>query len=102
MNATHWTTRETEVRVPARRPDMTVETIEREAMLTAAVSGNTYHLNESALAVWNLCDGRRTICQLAERLTTLYDVEFDVAVDHIEQLVTLFAESQLTCVVGGV
>jgi hypothetical protein len=94
MRTTHWTTRNSYV-APPRRTDLIEEELDGELMLFDPRSDNTYRLNETALSVWRWCDGRATTRRIARRQTRSYDVDFETALDHVEQLVMLFVESGL-------
>ena len=95
MNAKSWTSRDTEVLVPARRGNITVDVVDGEALLFDPDNGNTYQLNQTAFAAWKLCDGKNSNRQIATRLTETYEVTSDVAVDHVDQLAVMFAEARL-------
>ncbi|MHC4063162.1 MAG: PqqD family protein [Planctomycetota bacterium] len=93
--ATDWTTRQAAIVAPPRRPDVVEEEMDGEAVLFDPRSGATYRLNQTALATWRRCDGRTTTRRIAGEMTATYDVDFETALDDVEQLVLLFAESQL-------
>ena len=95
MNAPYWTTPDTAIVVPPRRNDLTEEELEGASLLFDPVNGNTYHLNQTALVVWRACDGKATTREIAKKLTDECDVDFDVALDHVEQLVPRLADSHL-------
>ncbi len=95
MDTPHWTSPDAAIVVPPRRVDLTEEEIDGASVLFDPVNGNTYQLNQTALSVWRACDGKATTRQIAERLTDEYDLAFDMALDHVEQLVPRLAESQL-------
>ena len=80
---------------PFRRDHLHVEELDGKAVLFDPKTHNMYLLNQTALAVFRRCDGRTTTRQLAESLTKTYRVAFEAALDHVEQLVALFAASQL-------
>ena len=90
----HWTTRDLFI-PPPRRIDLSVETFDGEALLSDPVTGQTHRLSQGALNVWQLCDGNRTTMALAHRQTEIFDIDFETALDHVEQLVALFAEAGL-------
>ena len=52
-------------------------------------------LNRPAAAVWEQCDGRRTTRDIATELADAYDVEFDDALNDVEELVVWLADSGL-------
>ena len=81
--------------VPPRRSDVREHQIDGEAVLFDPKTHEMYLLNPTALAVFRRCDGQTTMCQVAESLTKTHQVAFDSALDHVGQLVALFAASQL-------
>ena len=94
INANAWVTDYDPV-VPPRRNDLAEYVLDEQVVLYDPADGATYRMNETALAVWRQCDGQQTIRQLAESVTREFDVEFDAALDDVEQLAALFAESDL-------
>ena len=95
MNVPEWTNIQATVIVPRKRDDVVVEWIDDEAIICDPVNGCTFHFNATALEVWSQCDGQRTTQELAEEMTQLYDVAFELALDDVEQLVVLFTECGL-------
>ena len=64
-------------------------------MLYDPATADTHRLNQSALDVWQQCDGHKTTRELAHRQTEIYDLDLETALDHVEQLVAMFAEANL-------
>jgi hypothetical protein len=81
--------------MPLRRNDVRDYQIDAEAVLFDPKTHKILLLNQTALAVFRRCDGETTMRQVAESLTKTYHVAFDNALDHVEQLVGLFAASSL-------
>lgn len=96
MTPAHWTSRDAEIVAPPARDDVVVEELDGELVFGDPRNGLTYHLNETAHAVWRRCDGRKTTRQIATALTGEYDVDFDRALDDTEQLLVFFGEAGLT------
>ena len=90
----HWTARDVFV-PPPRRKDLLVEILDDEAILYDPATSQTHRLSRSALDVWQQCDGNRTTKALAHRQTEIYDIDQETALDHVEQIVALFAEAGL-------
>lgn len=86
--------------VPPRRRDLRENELEGEVLLVDSVTGKTHHLNRTALAVWQRCDGHETTRGLAKCQMKTFDVPFEKALDDVEQLVSLFAASDLL-ILGG-
>ena len=64
-------------------------------MLYDPATADTHRMNQSALDVWQHCDGHNTTRELAQRQTEIYDLDLETALDHVEQLVAMFAEANL-------
>ena len=94
MHEEHWTARDLFI-PPPRRKDLSVEILDEEAILYDPATGQTHRLSRSALDVWQQCDSRKTTLDLARRQTEIYDIDQETALDHVEQLVALFAEAGL-------
>ena len=96
MQTPHWTSRDAPIVAPTRRDDVIVEPLDDELVFTDPGDGNTYYLNRTAHDVWKRCDGRATTRQIAKTMSVEYDVDFDRALDDVEQLVVFFSQSGLT------
>lgn len=81
--------------LPCRRENVVENELDGEAILFNPANGATHRLNETALAVWRQCDGRRSTRQMAEFLIDAYEVDPDIALQDVEQLVVVFAEADL-------
>ena len=95
MIATHWTSRNATIVVPPRREDVVVHEHDDEIVISVLADGSTYHLNPTAVLVWERCDGRSTTREIAQQLADAYDVKFDEALNDVEELVLWLAESTL-------
>jgi PqqD family protein of HPr-rel-A system len=81
--------------LPPRRCDVQVYDFGDQAVLHDAARGDLTLLNRTAAAVWRRCDGSATVPAIAEELVRDYEVDADLAQDHVEQLVSRFARSGL-------
>lgn len=95
MEPPRWTVRAGAIAAPRRRADLVEDELDGEAILSDVRTGGIHRLNETALIVWRWCDGRTTTLQIARGLTRQYDVGLEIALDHVEQLLVLFAEAGL-------
>ena len=98
LKATRWVLQP--LTPPPRRPDLVLEAVEDEALLFDPRNGSTHRLNETALSVWMRCDGRTGARQTAAWLAQTYIIDFDVALDHVEQLIAAFAAARLFDLTG--
>jgi len=101
IRAPEWTARNAAIVMPRRRRDVVEEELDGEVILCVPRTGSLHRLNETAVEVWRRCDGRATTREVAAYLTEAFDVDFDTALDHVEELVIVLAESNLVDVRGG-
>ena len=92
---THWASRAARVAPAPRRLDLLEEALDGEVILVDSRSGDTHRLNETALAVWQACDGICSTREMAGQFVERYDLEFSEALDLVDQLVARFAEMQI-------
>ncbi len=86
---------------PVRRTDMTVHELDGEALMYDEATGDTHHLNETALFIWRQCDGRQDARRIARGLAKRYDVSLESAVEHVERMLRELAERQLVLTDAG-
>lgn len=91
----HWGSRHAPFVPPAARRDVVPHELDEEAFLFDPRNGTSHHLNSTALSVWRQCDGLRTTRQIAEMQVNEFEVELEIAQDHVEQLVLSLAEAGL-------
>ncbi|MCH7526696.1 MAG: PqqD family protein [Planctomycetes bacterium] len=92
-SSTSWS--DGEAIIPARQHDVRDYQIDGEAVLFNRRFNKLYMLNWTALAVWDRCDGRTTIRQVAKRMSGDHDIAFETALDHVEELVAAFSSMNL-------
>lgn len=69
--------------------------LDGEALIFDPVSADTHRLNETALFVWQQCDGRHDAEQIARRLIQAYDVSIDRALESVERVFDEFESCHL-------
>lgn len=98
--APSWTDSAAPFVAPRRRSDVVEEELDEDAILTDPKTGAIFHMNPTAIDVWRLCDGRTTAHEIALEQQERFDVDFDTALDHVEQLIVAFARSRLFNLAG--
>ena len=88
-------TAQAELAVPPRRKDLHEYELDGEVVLFDPDRGSIHLLNRTALEVWRRCNGRVTVGQIATGLVQSYQLSFEIALDHAEQLSGLFASDGL-------
>ena len=90
-----WTSRQVAVFPPPRRFDIVEEELDDEAILVDTRRGHTHRLNRTAWRVWRLCDSHHSTRQIAKQLNHAYHVDFEAALDCVNQLIVMLAELEL-------
>lgn len=84
-------------RRPVRREDCRLEAIEGELLLFDPVQATVLYCNQTASAVWHLCDGSRTVAEIARLLGDAFpEARRQVAADVREAVAQLIAHRALT------
>ena len=78
-----------------RRVDVEEKELDHEVVLFDPRSSRAYRFNKTAFSVWCRCDGTTHVDRIGRSISDLYDTDYAVALDHVEQLVTVFAETGL-------
>ncbi len=66
-----------------------------EALMYNYARGEVYRINSTALDVIKLCDGERTIDEIAEKLAEIYEISLDVIKKDIREIIEKFAELEV-------
>ncbi len=82
-------------RPPRRRSDVQEKELDHEVVLFDPVSSRAYRFNKTAFSVWYQCDGTTTVDRIGRTISELYDTDYAIALDHADQLVTVFAQTGL-------
>jgi hypothetical protein len=82
--------------VPVRRRGFRVQAMDGETLIYRHAMKKAIYLNESAAVIWQLCDGHRSIKEIANVLVDAYpDVGDDLAIDINETVERLHREGAL-------
>ncbi len=80
---------------PRARADVTATDIDDEIILYNPLDGATHALNVTAALVWDLCDGTRTLDELAAEVAATFDIPIDSARADVEPLIAQLCRLQL-------
>lgn len=86
---------------PRRRDDLIVHELDGEGLIYDPVSADTHRLNETALFIWQCCDGGRFMRDIAESVAQTYDITAPAAVPHVEVALRRLKESRLVELASG-
>jgi PqqD family protein of HPr-rel-A system len=81
--------------MPIARQDVSLHEIDGEALIFDPTTGDTHHMNETALLVWRCCDGRGTAGEIADALADRFEIERSEARQHVDRIVGEFAARRL-------
>lgn len=80
---------------PLCRSDVTVHELDGEGLIFDGRTTDTHRLNETALGIWQACDGTHDARRIAELLTTQFDVSLDDAMEHVGRFLALLDQAGL-------
>jgi hypothetical protein len=81
--------------VPVRNPNLAWRQIEGEIVIISPEDSQVHELNETAAFVWMQADGARSVEEIADALTTEFEVAREAARADISELVGLLTEKRL-------
>ena len=80
---------------PARRPDVWLRQAGNENALVDPQNGSLHLLNETALAIWELCDGTTSTAEMVEAIVTLFNMHVDVVEEDVKRILGEFEHAGL-------
>lgn len=78
--------------VPVPSSEFTLEQLDNELLLYHPAKTLTVYMNETATLVWQLCDGKRTVSEIVQRLQEAYPESADEMQNDVEQTLSVFVE----------
>ena len=80
---------------PARAPLVWVRKTRGETLAYNPRTGGAHLLNETALAIWDLCDGETSAGEMIEAICQLCGMHPDVVSEDVERILREFEEAGL-------
>ena len=80
---------------PARAPLIWVRKTRGETLVYNPVTGGTHLLNETALAIWDLCDGETSPDEMVEAICELCGMHPDVVTEDVDRILGQFERAGL-------
>jgi hypothetical protein len=69
---------------PTPHPQVAARSVDGSAVIVLADSGEVVVPNAVGTRIWELCDGGRTVRQIAEGIAAEFDVTFERALQDVE------------------
>jgi hypothetical protein len=82
----------TEKNKPLCNPEYRLEEMDNEVLLFNPQNLVVLYLNESASIIWQLCDGQRTIHQIADLITEAYPEATADILEDVQGTIKLFTD----------
>ncbi|MBI4377722.1 MAG: PqqD family protein [Nitrospinae bacterium] len=80
---------------PVRRNDLLIRDIEDESIIYDHTNNTVHSLNITAKFIWDFCDGRHELSEIAREITTKFNVDLNTAFRDIEETIEKFKENNL-------
>jgi hypothetical protein len=68
---------------PQRRADVNVRMVDGEVVVLDRRSNLIHQLNPTASYIWDRCDGRSTVAEIADQLAAAFDVDAKTAIQDV-------------------
>jgi len=72
---------------PKGRDDLTIRMVDGEAVVLDRQGGLVYQFNVTTSFIWQHCDGKTTIDEIANDLVESYQVDFETALQNVVEIV---------------
>lgn len=80
---------------PLRSPGVWLRQARGENVIYDPTTGSVHLLNETAQAIWDLCDGDTTVAEMVDAICTLTAMHRDVVVEDVDRILTQFGAAGL-------
>jgi hypothetical protein len=80
---------------PRRRSDVNIRVVDGETVVLDRQKGLIHQLNQTATYIWERCDGRSTVVEIAAQLTETFDVAYEIAIKDVVRVTRHFQDLQL-------
>ena len=80
---------------PRKMDHLIQHDMDDEVLVYDPVVDRTHRLNSSATLIWELCDGTRSLEDIARALTEQFEVEFETALQDARAVLEQLKEEQL-------
>jgi len=77
---------------PKRRSDISARVVADETVVLDLGAAQIHQLNATASFIWNRCDGRSTVGEIAEKLADSFDVDCATACQAVQAALRRFDE----------
>ncbi|HID95241.1 MAG TPA: radical SAM protein [Candidatus Latescibacteria bacterium] len=77
---------------PLKRGDLVFRELEGEGILFDPKTGSMHSLTKTALLIWNLCDGRHSLKQIADHILERFEAEPDQVRGDVKETVGRFQQ----------
>lgn len=81
--------------LPLRRTDIWLRRTAGESALVDPETGAVHLLNDTAVAIWDLCDGQTAPAEMITAICDLCDMHPDVVAEDVHRILRDFAVAQI-------
>ena len=81
--------------LPRRHPDVLFREVDEEVYLCAADGATMYTLTDVGADIWRVCDGSRSVRDIAEHLLEIYEIDRETLQRDLEEFLGVLHERNL-------
>jgi len=79
---------------PTPHPQVAARVVDGSAVIVLADAGEVNVLNPVGTRIWELCDGSRSVRQIAEAIAAEFEVTLEQALHDVEEFLGSLAQAQ--------
>ncbi len=87
-------------KTPNTVPGFELEEIDGELLLYSPELNRSVHMNSTAAIIWRLCDGRMTVAELIELLTSAFPESEDAIEQDVVDTIDLLVQHSAVQLIG--
>ena len=80
---------------PLRNPEVWLRQAKAENAIYDPSTGSVHLLNETARAIWDLCDGETTVEEMVTAIVELCGMHRDIVIEDVDRILTEFGAAGL-------
>lgn len=86
---------ETKTDKPIRRNDLLVREVENENIIYDHTNNSVHSLNITAKFIWDFCDGKHAVSDIAKEVTAKFNIDSDTALKDLKKTMDSFKKNHL-------
>ena len=83
------------MRIFTKSPDLVEQVVDGESVVLDKAEGLIHQLNTTAAAIWQACDGKATVDDIAAQISEQYEIDNELARADVEKTLHQLEQQKL-------